>query len=175
MKINFKEKIIIVVIFQLIVIFSLIFINSLAISSGKEVLIEIESLSKQSRFGQEYLDIEYTISNIEREDKDEFEKDDVVYVVLESNSQNNLHVFKSIQKDKPSEGTFIRGKVSYKKYCSGFNYKYNCSINIVYGIESFFMPNVNLYDLNGDGYAKILIDKDGGSTLKEVYINNKKL
>jgi len=68
MKFSFKEKIAIVVGFQLIIIFSLIFVNFLTTSSGKEILIEIKSLHKQTKLGQEYLDIEYTISNIERED-----------------------------------------------------------------------------------------------------------
>ena len=174
MKFSFKEKIAIVVGFQLIIIFSLIFVNFLTTSSGKEILIEIKSLHKQTKLGQEYLSIEYNISNLKRNNSDEFERDDIVYVILENDPQNNLYVFKSIQKDKPSDGVFIRGKVNYKAYCSDFN-KYDCFMNVIYGIESFFAPNIDPYDLNGDNYAKILIDKNGGATLKEVYNNNKKL
>ena len=175
MKFNFKEKIAIMVFFQLIIIFSLIFFNFLTISSGKEVLIEIEYLRKQSKFGQEYLDIKYSISSLEKVYENELQKSDIVYVVLEKNLHDDFYGFKSIQKNKPNEGVFIKGKVNYKSYCPDLYNKHGCLTNIIYGIESFFMPNMDSFDLDDDKYAKILIDKNGGATLKEVYINNKKL
>lgn len=175
---SFKEKIVIAVIFQLFIIFVLIFGNLFMTSSGNEIFLKIESLEKDYRLEQNYLDIGYSISTISGDYEDMFKSDDIVYVILEKSSQNNQYEFKSIQKDKPNSGIFIKGKIAYSVYCSEdyFRYyNYECEITVIYGIESFFVPNTEPYLVEGNKYAKIMINKDGEAILKGIYINDKKI
>jgi uncharacterized membrane-anchored protein len=175
---SFKEKIVILIVFQLIIIFGLILINLSAVSSGNEVFLEIESLEKNYSFSQNYLDIEYDISSLSDAYDTEFKRDEVVYVILEKNSQNNYYGFKSVQKDKPLSGVFIKGKVAYSNYCSEYlKYYYyeECTLEVTYGIESFFVPNTTPYVVDGNKYAKVMIDQDGRAILRGIYIDSKKI
>lgn len=164
------KKFIIAIVIQLVIIFSVIVFKIAVLTGGTEVLLRIKPIVFRKSLRGNYLTISYEISNLNSYFFNYFpiRNGDTVYVPLVQ--QGKYWVARSgIGKMKPIDERyiFLKGKVLST---------YGNSVNIVYDIEEYFIPEGISQDFTfwrQEVAARVSIDENGNAVLKQIYINNK--
>jgi uncharacterized membrane-anchored protein len=130
--------------------------NEYRLSSGERILLRVQPVDPNDPFRGEYVDLMYPISRLNTRAA---RAGTTVYVPLRKTGRawtGSLVIF-----DEPSEGTFIRGRVT--------------NSGIEYGIETFFVEEgqARKYEraiAAGTLYAEVVLDDDGDAQLDELLI-----
>lgn len=96
---------------------------------GNAIMVKTAPVDPRSLFRGNYVQLSYAISSVDDKlTSDDFSYGEVGYVTLRK--EGDLYVATGLQRERPSDGTFIRGRVR-----STFN-----GYRLEYGIEAYFMP-----------------------------------
>lgn len=167
-------KFFIAIILQLIIIFGIIIFKISILSGGSEVLLRIAPIDPRDPLRGDYLTFEYTISTASTYNfaYSEIKEGDKVYVSLVKSGTYWI-IGDKIEKIKPvdSKNIFIKGTVS-RVFSGRWN---NQQVNIVYGVEQYFIPEGTGrdFDWRKEASARVKIDKAGNAVLKQIYLDDK--
>ncbi|GEM_PF-251009 len=174
MKINLSlsVKFLIAVAVQLVIAMGLVVFNASLLARGAEVLLPIEPFDPRDLLRGDYVTLQYEISRIKNDliidESQSIKRNDIVYLVLEK--KNNYWIAKSLTRNEPDQGIFIKGNVKSV-------YAYNSTISITYGIEQYFVPEGTGGELekkmrSQQAFAKVVVDKNGKAILKDIVFVN---
>ncbi len=161
---NKEKKFIIAISIQVLIIFLVPIFGLIMITRGTEVVLEINPTD--TKFLQDNrLELSYDISKFY--DSDSLRVGDEVYVSLYRGIDSwRPQYFKT---SKPSSGeVFIKGTVS--KILGDYAY-------VNYGIENYLIPEElrgELDILKKRNYARVIIDKDGNATIKNIIMGEER-
>jgi uncharacterized membrane-anchored protein len=161
-----KSIFIAILIFWLLLIFGLILFKQYTLWTGQEILLKTVPVDPRDFFRGDYVILSYEISRIDKskETLKSFKEGETVYVSLNIN-ENKLASFKAISQKKPTNKTFLKGRITRINYNRLF---------IEYGIESYFVPEGKGYQIENqieDLQVKIAVDKSGNAVIKGLYVN----
>lgn len=130
--------------------------NEYRLSSGERILLRVQPVDPDDPFRGEYVDLTYPISRL---DTGGAERGTTVYVPLRK--RGRAWTGDRVAREKPDEGTFIRGRVS--------------SSGIRYGIETFFVEEgeARRYEramAERRLLADVVLDDDGDAQLDDLVI-----
>jgi uncharacterized membrane-anchored protein len=128
--------------------------NEYRLSSGERIILRAQPVDPNDPFRGEYVDLTYSISRLDTRGA---ERGSTVYVPLRR--RGRAWTGERVVRDKPDEGTFIRGRVS--------------SFGIRYGIETFFVeegeaPRYERAMARGRLLAEVVVDDDGDAQLDDL-------
>lgn len=122
---------------------------------------------------QEYLyhDMDYVVTGNRVNKITSVKEGDEIKVVLDSVGQNVYHVSKVYKKLSPKKNEiYLKGKVTKLN-------DYNNTIEVNYGIESYFVPEGKGREIErargGDTLVKVVVDQSGRSVIKSVSVGDK--
>ena len=188
MNISHQQKIFGVILFQVIIIF--LFLGSKALPSSQLILLKIAPLDPSDPLRGKYQTLRYDISTINTLTIPSFAPIDAsmpgmyqtpprkepiitnsysvgdkvrVYLSPYGGVWNLAYTTRASEPVRPNE-TYIMGTVSYAD---------SSSTRIKYGIEDYFFPeNASFpFSINDTYTAEVALTKDGGGTLRKIYIN----
>ena len=174
-----QTKFISAIALQLMILIVIIIFKVSVISSGTDILLEIEPVDPRDMLRGDYATFQYSdVSNVYSYNTgaQQIRNGDTVYVVL--GQRGKYWTEERIQKTKPVRGEiFIKGKVDRGgeddlAYRSSSRYR----LHITYGIEEYFIPEGKGQGFNfrnKDASARIAVDENGNAVLKEIYIDDK--
>ena len=132
--------------------------------TGWEVLLETVPVDPRDLLLGDYVILNYKIAQIPKEYK--FGYNEQVYVSLDIDS-NNIANLNKITYNKPSGGTFIKGKTGRCNTTTPF-FKTGRCIN--FGIESYYVKEGTGKELENDlqngALVRVLIDRNGRSKVR---------
>lgn len=160
---NKKYWLIGAIVFQFLVLTGMVVKAQLPLWTGQEVRIKTVPRDPRSLFRGNYARLNYAISSIPRGQLgSDIRKGEVVYVKLAMNA-GGLYEYESASLDKPTEGVFIRGRVTATR---GQNLRMN------YGIDAFFAPKQEALrlekDLRAGAVAVLMVSSSGQVALQEI-------
>ncbi len=166
-----KKKIFLIICMLWIVIFGgLIAFKEFTLQTGNEILLKTQPIDPRDLFRGDYVILRYDISTVSTDSlsyqSSDFKEDDTVYVLLNVN-EDNIGTLSDIDKNKPKEGMFIEGTVKRV---------YNNSLNIEYGIESYFVPEGKGKEIEknlGKIYTKVAVDDFGNAVITSLVLEDK--
>ena len=166
MKLSKSVKLLIAaIVIQFIIMVSSFLYSLTPLWLGQEVKLESRPIDPRSLLRGNYVRLNYRFNNLNEHNCDEIESlkpGDFVYAKLELNDEG-LYRFSKAQKEKPQEGTFIRGTIQRKRYNS---------IGVTYGIEAYFLPKKEAKTMEKDmrrgGIIVLSILDSGRATLKTI-------
>jgi uncharacterized membrane-anchored protein len=128
------------------------------LSSGERILLRVQPVDPDDPFRGEYVDLTYPISRLHLGGA---ERGTTVYVPLRK--RGRAWTGDHLVRDRPDEGTFIRGRVA--------------DFGIEYGIETFFVEEgqAQKYEraiAERRLYAEVVLDDDGDAQLDELVIED---
>ena len=190
MKLDKNTKFILAIALQLVIIFALVITKLMIISGGREALLEILPVDPRDMLRGDYAMFQYTVSNIDSYvPREEGIKDgDTVYVVLSEGGKYRIAT--NVTTAKPAgDALFLKGKVvsgaeesksqpQYEKDMMWQPPDVLPKMNILYGVEQYFIPegtgaSLNLWDQNREAFAQVVIDDGGNAVIKQLYVNDK--
>ncbi len=142
-----------VVFLVLTIVLSFILYNEWPLLTGKKIVLAIQPIDPFDPFRGQYMSINYEISTINNVEG--FIEGDSIYVTLEKDEQG-IWRLKETSKTKPSEGIFIKGKITNS---------YDKRVWVEYGVEQFFfernamLPTSNIsveVRVSNSGRAKLV-------------------
>ena len=154
-----------------VIILSPIVVKELTLRTGNEIILKVIPVDPRDLFRGDYVTLSYEISmidlNIVPSDKQYFARDDKAYVILLKNDLGFIPT--RIDSTVPTgETLFIMGIVQSA---------YNNSVNIKYGIESYFVPEGKgriIERARGKNLlVKAAVDKKGNAVIKELLLDGK--
>ena len=179
---NNFTKIILALGLQISIIFVIIMFKSSVISGGEEILLRINPADPRDVLRGDYVSLQYDISLVPHHYfiSQQVKNGDVVYAFLRQSGK--YWRVSRVQNNKPNGADlFIKGRVISGGIDSQIsdipNYVHNGPpLKIEYGIEQYFIPEgkgqtMNFMNKNVD--AHVVVDKDGNSVLKQIYVDNK--
>ena len=130
--------------------------NEYRLSSGERILLRTQPVDPNDPFRGEYVDLTYSISRLDTRGA---ERGTTVYVPLRR--RGRAWTGDRAVRDKPDDGTFIRGRVS--------------NFGIRYGIETFFVeegeaPRYERAMARGRLLAEVVLADDGDAQLDDLVI-----
>jgi uncharacterized membrane-anchored protein len=133
--------------------------NEYRLSSGDRILLAVRPVDPNDPFRGEYVALTYPISTL---DTLGAEHGTTVYVPLRK--RGRVWTGDQVVRDRPDEGTFIRGRVA--------------DFGIRYGIETFFVEEgqARKYEraiAERRLFAEVVLDDDGDGQLDELVIGNR--
>lgn len=155
---------------------------------GKEVMLRVVPVDPRDLFRGDYVILSYGISVISADQRvfysygdtyqDSVYTGNTLYITLIKDG--DYYKGGNIYKTKPEEGLFIKGTAESGRRSYSDDEINNTGVRISYGIENFFVPE-------GEGKAiesernqnkvavKAVINSYGNASIKELYINGKKV
>ncbi|SVE43716.1 uncharacterized protein METZ01_LOCUS496570, partial [marine metagenome] len=130
-----KKKIFIIIgIFWIMIIGGFVAFKEFTLQTGDEILLKTRPVDPRDLFRGDYVVLRYDISTLTTDDLTykgtDFKAGEKIYVLLNVDD-NKIGSLLNIDKNKPKEGTFIKGIVKNTD---------DNTLNIEYGIESYFVP-----------------------------------
>ena len=160
--IKLNGKFLIIALFWIVVIGIIIAVNE-SILDGEEVYLETEPIDPRDLFRGDYMILSYDISTLSADDAsmpDGIGIDDTIYLRL-SVDQEGFGRPIAILEREPTEGLFIKGKI--------VRVPTPVSLEIEYGIESYFIPEGTGADMPRITEVLVAIDDNGRARIKEIY------
>lgn len=164
-------KFILAIMVQITIILVIVIFKLLILGNGTEILLHVTPVDPRSPLRGDYVTFEYDISRVSRYWGNTIKpkNGDTVYVILSKNTQ--YWMVKNIQLHQPTEAdtTFIKGRV----VSGGEEDAYE--LHIVYGIEQYYIPEGtgNIDFGHKDVAAAVVVDENGNSVLKKLYLDKK--
>lgn len=149
---------------------------------GTSVMLKVNPVDPRDLFRGDYVILDYVISRQQRDQKF-IDYNGEVHESMKVNSGNTVYVMLvkdgsfykggNIYAKKPKKGLFIKGSV-------GKRFNFSSNFTIVYGIENYYVPEGEGLKLEKERNrnrlsAKIMLDLDGNASIKNLYIDNKKV
>lgn len=137
---------------------------------GKSVMLKVVPVDPRDLFRGDYVILRYEISTLKHKDIIETVYiGETVYIMLEP--EGKYYRSCAILKERPKEGTFIKGNIKDID---------ESNINIYYGIESFFVPENQGWHIESAGIkdevaVEIMLNSYGDAVIKNIYINGQKV
>ncbi len=167
-----KKTFIIIIIFWIIILGSFISYKQYTLSSGTEIILKTVPVDPKDLFRGDYITLSYEISTIDLtlyQDISTLIPNTSIYVIFDKDEYGYSKV-KNLSISRPESGIFIKGDVKSKT--GNF-------IRVIYGIESYFIPEGKGRDIEnkrGQGIdAKIMVDKFGNAVLKKILLDSKEI
>jgi uncharacterized membrane-anchored protein len=160
-RILFRLGFLAVVALQVALLLAILVPEERTLATGEEVLLQTAPVDPRELFRGDYVILRYTISTIRGYPG--FAVGDSIYVGLEKRGETWEVRFAS--HSRPS-GLFIKGRVT--DALEG-------SLNIEYGIESYFVPEGSGHIIEGarDVKVKVAVDSSGNAAIKQVLVGGK--
>ena len=137
--------------------------------TGQEVRLKTVPVDPRSLFRGNYARLNYDISNItlqEKEDTPAPRRGEIVYVKLKQD-EDGVHVFDGASLSKPDMGLYIRGRIRIPRWNRAAS-----PYRVHYGIEAFFAPKEKALalekDLRRGSVAIVMVANNGKAALKDV-------
>ncbi|MDR2425812.1 MAG: GDYXXLXY domain-containing protein [Endomicrobium sp.] len=158
--------------------------KELQLRTGDEVMLRVMPVDPRDIFRGDYIILYYEITSITEEQKivGRYGEDDILYnnekVYIMLLKDGKYYKGGDIYKTRPEKGLFIAGTVSAgKNFDSPVDREY---ASIIYGIENFFVAEGEGKEIESainrnKVSAKIVIDTYGNASIKELYIDEKKV
>lgn len=178
-----QTKFILAIALQIVIIFTIIIFKLAILSGGTDVLLRIQPVDPHDVLRGDYITFKYSsISDINSYmyDGKQIKDGDSVYVILRKDGEYWTAV--NIQETRPSDSNvYIKGKVvsggiqNNPGIYQGQQFG-NSNLHVVYGIEQYFIPEGKGRGFsfwNKKAAAMVVIDKNGNSVIKQIYVNEK--
>lgn len=195
---TFKGRFLGLVLLQLIILASLIGMKQWTIRTGDHILLKATPVDPRELFRGDYVALGYDISRIPRRlwDGEGFRKGDAVSVTLSRTGR--FWEVESVRKSPPEQGTlFLKGRVvkvttepqsnwdvlstptaDLAKGKSDTTKQKLKEMEVVYGIESYFLPTRRAREMeeNPDAVfvAEVVVDKSGRAVLHNLLLEKRK-
>lgn len=183
-----QVKFIIAVGIQVLIILIMIIFKLAVLTGGTEVVLRIEPVDPRDPLRGDYVTFQYDVSNIGSHLLlgASVQNGQTVYVVLKDQVGREYWIISEVSKSKPSDNSvFIKGVVrrgggdrviSSPSSMDRAPIKINRSVtlNIVYGIEEYFIPEGAGRDFNffnKQALAKVMLDENGNAVLKQLFVD----
>ena len=167
-----SKKILVIAILVLWIIFigGFIAYKEYTLKTGEKILLKTVPIDPRDLFRGDYIVLRYEISEF---NLDNFEnknlnvnENDFLYVSLKK--EGKYWTAKNVYKDRPEE-LAIKGRMKYKR---------GQTINIEYGIESFFVPEgegkkLERYRNSRELDVEVSVDRFGNAVINNLYIDGK--
>lgn len=174
---NIKLLFLLAIALQILFLFGLIGYKQYAILTGEKIVLKTIPIDPRSLFQGDYARLNYEINRLdlnklEVEGDKYFRGNERVFVELEKGDK--YFTPKKVSRTKPKTKYFIKGKSGYS---SGDN------LSVVYGIETYFMPEGKAKDfenlVRGKQSAEVLVgvsvDAFGQGLINKIIINGKEI
>ncbi len=166
-------RILLVVAIQTLALGYMIVDRQAVLNSARVVTLKVAPVDPMDPLRGEYVILRYAISTLnpdELQGDDKFRNAETVYVTLENKGEDWAAVAIGHRPVAAPGGVVIKGLVSYLSESTA-DAKTTTSVNVVYGIESFFVPQGMGRDIEnerqkGDLTADIAIDPQGRAAIK---------
>ncbi len=183
-----QSKFIIAIGIQVLIILIMIIFKLAVLTGGTEVILRIEPVDPRDPLRGDYVTFQYDISNISSYQLRDasVQNGQTVYVVLRSGYGGSWRVSEGL-KNKPSNNSvFIKGAIKSgadQPKPESFLIKgvrqipednFEDDLNIVYGIEEYFIPEGAGRDFNfwnKDVLAKVILDENGNAIIKQIFVD----
>ncbi|MAF20865.1 MAG: hypothetical protein CMI55_04300 [Parcubacteria group bacterium] len=183
-----QSKFIIAIGIQVLIILIMIIFKLAVLTGGTEVILRIEPVDPRDPLRGDYVTFQYDISNISSYQLRDasVQNGQTVYVVLRSGYGGSWRV-SEVLKNKPSNNSvFIKGAIKSgadQPKPESFLIKgvrqipednFEDDLNIVYGIEEYFIPEGAGRDFNfwnKDVLAKVILDENGNAIIKQIFVD----
>jgi len=157
-------------VFWILILGGVIGLKEFTLQTGTEILLKTTPVDPRDLFRGDYVILQYEISNIDTKISHitDYQIGDDVYVLLKKD-ENNQGSFMGIQKYPPETGNFIKGIIKRN---------WNNSLNIEYGIESYFVPEGEggVIEKNTQNIlVKVVIDTFGNAVIKSILLNGEEI
>lgn len=176
-----QVKFIIAVGIQVLIILIMIIFKLAILTGGTEVILKIEPVDPRDPLRGDYVTFQYDISNIGSHLLlgASVQNGQTVYVVLKDQVGREYWIASEVSKSKPSDNSvFIKGVVRRGGMRTGERLDTKRSrgstLNIVYGIEEYFIPEGAGRDFNffnKQALAKVMLDENGNAVLKQLFVD----
>ncbi len=140
--------------------------------TGQEVRLNTRPVDPRSLFRGNYARLRYDITNIPRDEFEDFaalRNEEVVYVSLRR-GDDDIYQYDGVSLEKPEAGVFIRGRLKKYRFRSG-------GAEVKYGIDAWFAPKQQALklerDLRAGAVAVVMIAPNGKAALKAIEPDNK--
>jgi len=169
MKQNWTIKgLVLLVVFQMAVL-AAEYLNAVyPLWTGQEIILKVVPIDPRSLFRGNYARLNYDISRIKLPEEAALKlprHGEIVYVSLKPD-KDGIHTYAGAGYEKPSEGLFLRGRIST-------NMRGEIGpFGVRYGIEAYFAPKEKALalekQLRSGGIARIMVAANGKATLKNI-------
>ncbi|MFH1860881.1 MAG: GDYXXLXY domain-containing protein [bacterium] len=177
---NNKQKILIFVVIslQILLLLSMIIKKEMSIRQGVKIIVRTVAVDPRDLFRGDYINLNYEFSRIDlnkiEHDKANFHKGQKVFVRLSKTGEDWQAVQVSLNPIKnicPNE-VLIKGSIE--------QYPSTDSINVVYGIESYFVPEGEGKYIEKKIFEKMVsvelsIDKQGDASVCKIFIDKEEV
>jgi uncharacterized membrane-anchored protein len=168
------NRFLLVVVLQTLVLFAMIGYRQWTLSTGTVIRLETSPIDPRSLFAGDYVNFAYKIGviPIPKTSEEKFNRNETVYVVL--TPKDDFWVVDSVHKIKPTVSSpeiVIKGRVEYVN---------NDKINVLYGIENYFIPEGKGRDIERpesakDIVVKVAVDRFGNAAIYGVYVKDEEI
>jgi len=166
-------RILLVVAVQTLALGYMIVDRQAVLNASRVVTLKVAPVDPMDPLRGEYVILRYAISTLnpdELQGDDKFRNAETVYVTLENKGEDWAAVAIGHRPFTTPGGVVIKGLVSYVSESTA-DAKTTTAVNVVYGIESFFVPQGMGRDIEnerqkGDLAADIAIDAQGRAAIK---------
>ena len=169
---NTKKIFIIIGLFWVVLIGGFIGIKEFTLKTGHEILLKTVPVDPRDLFRGDYVVLRYEISTIETSNfsvsSSNFNVGDNIYISLSLDGEKIGNIT-NIQKERPKNGTFVKGTVKDI---------YNNRLTVEYGIESYFVPEGKGGEVEKNRrkiYTKVAIDSFGNAVIKALVQDGKEI
>lgn len=171
-----KKTILFIIIFTWIAVAAGVILSKQhTLRTGKSVLLETVPVDPRDFLRGDYVILRYKISNLELDKTKSFKKHyregEDVFVKIEAKEKFWEAVAVGPKSGFAGTGIYLRGKVQHY-------YAYRKNIELLYGIESYFVPEgegrvieKNMRGNKSNVVVEVIVDSSGSALIKKVYIN----
>ena len=189
-----KYIFVITVLLQALVLVFMVAKQEVLLKTGTKIILKCIPIDPRSLFSGDYVVLNYEISQInyvvKMENDDDLisklSKNDTVFVALKKNLDDDFYVFvdiaKSVDAFKKDYDIFLKGKVSRifseHQFLGDNNWQKTYSINILYGIEDYFIPQNEGKEIEkqmANASVQISVADDGRCALSALYISGEEI
>lgn len=166
------------VLLQVVLLFSIQVRKEISLRSGKRITVKIVPVDPRSIFRGDYINLNYEFSRLDlnkiRHDSGNFNRGQTIFVKLARTNDE----WKPIEVSSKSSGGAGADKIMLKGSVHGWPSK--DAVSVIYGIESYFVPEGKGRDIEGkiDGkriQAELSIDSKGYASVCRIFIDEQEV
>ncbi|MFA5411365.1 MAG: GDYXXLXY domain-containing protein [Candidatus Omnitrophota bacterium] len=171
---NKKIILLLVILLWIILALAMIIPNQSILSRGRAVVLETVPVDPRDLLRGDYVVLRYKISSLDlsriKSEKADYRRGEVIYVRLEP--KGRFWEAAAVQSKKTADNvTYIKGRVRQS---------YNKQLRVVYGIESYFVPEGEGKELErsmlgskSSVNVEVMVDSSGNALIKKVHLDKR--